>query len=444
MTKYPFRALFVLLLPLAAILFDRDEFALWTPVGRFIIFDLLTILFIAYTALTTKRLRRISSISVLIGFSVILLGCLGLISTFYLETQAQLPNYGAALVDSARYLMFGVLILLLMSKLDANLFKLYMRVWMAAVLVVVTIGIGQVMAVIGISPFDTWFTWGNIRGGGYRIASTFRWQGPLVMFLGLSLPLLVALTILSRQATRVIVYSIFLTGALIVLLFTGARSVLLVLPLSFLPLSLAIPRRFVRVLAIPLCLLSLSAATVYNGELPRQILRITGSGDLASNMVDEGRLWIWGEGLELWGQSPIFGIGPSQLGEYIGKAPHNSYVEVLIEHGIFALIPLLLLVGSILVMAFKLVTCKGTYGERVLRSAMAAALLNTLLYQISASAITYRVFWLFLPLALWHYELLRVELGQETRIMGTRANQNCTQPDVFGPKPLLTVKVKRY
>jgi len=48
-----------------------------------------------------------------------------------------------------------------------------------------------------------------------------------------------------------------------------------------------------------------------------------------------GRLQLWWQGLDLYLQAPLFGIGVDQYGEHVGFVGHNSYVHSLVELGLF-------------------------------------------------------------------------------------------------------------
>lgn len=61
-------------------------------------------------------------------------------------------------------------------------------------------------------------------------------------------------------------------------------------------------------------------------------------------MIDKDRLVFWGDGLEAWKQSPIFGVGFANYRQATGSgAAHNSYVNALTELGVCGYVPFMLL-----------------------------------------------------------------------------------------------------
>lgn len=85
--------------------------------------------------------------------------------------------------------------------------------------------------------------------------------------------------------------------------------------------------------------------------------------DLGSdyNLSDEyGRTQVWMRGLRLLADSPLTGVGVSCFGEAVGamrereglpqawQAPHNSYIQVLVETGLAGGVIFVLVIGSCL------------------------------------------------------------------------------------------------
>lgn len=52
-------------------------------------------------------------------------------------------------------------------------------------------------------------------------------------------------------------------------------------------------------------------------------------------MFDTNRLIIYSQALDIIGENFIFGYGPSMLAEHLGNAPHNLYIQMLGDYGLF-------------------------------------------------------------------------------------------------------------
>jgi O-antigen ligase len=55
---------------------------------------------------------------------------------------------------------------------------------------------------------------------------------------------------------------------------------------------------------------------------------------LASD-TGQGRIQIWSDGLDVFRQAPLFGVGVGEFGELVGHAAHNSFVQCYAELGLF-------------------------------------------------------------------------------------------------------------
>ena len=83
-----------------------------------------------------------------------------------------------------------------------------------------------------------------------------------------------------------------------------------------------------------------------------------GELDTDYNNSEFGRVGIWTRGLQLFREHPFMGVGAGRFGEGVGtlrkednlvprwQAPHNAYIQVLAELGIFAAAAFLLLILS--------------------------------------------------------------------------------------------------
>lgn len=79
--------------------------------------------------------------------------------------------------------------------------------------------------------------------------------------------------------------------------------------------------------AIPICLVALPVMLLLVGG------RQAGIASAVQDDTGQQRIQIWGEGLALFRQHPLFGIGKDQYAEKIGHVAHNSYVHAYTELG---------------------------------------------------------------------------------------------------------------
>jgi O-antigen ligase len=98
--------------------------------------------------------------------------------------------------------------------------------------------------------------------------------------------------------------------------------------------------RFGLARTIPLALVALPVLVLVFGG------RQTNFDLSSSEDTGQARIQLWSEGLQLFQQSPLFGIGQGQYAEEVGLAAHNSYVHAFTELGLFG--------GTLFVGAFAL------------------------------------------------------------------------------------------
>lgn len=63
--------------------------------------------------------------------------------------------------------------------------------------------------------------------------------------------------------------------------------------------------------------------------------RMTSFGEALEGGTGQSRIEIWSEGLQLFKQAPLFGIGHGQYVEEAGHVAHNSFLHCLVELGLF-------------------------------------------------------------------------------------------------------------
>lgn len=397
----------LILLLVAAVFFTMDRFALQTPVGRFLLFEIVAGLFVVISIANRPRLK-ISKATFYITLSLAAIGIIGFVSIGVLSVKGVPLATGQAIVDSIRYVMFATLVLFVTSVVSKRSgWRLITSGFLISYVLVLIISFGQVLAVFDVSAFTTIFGWENIRGGGTRIAGTFRWQGPLVLFFGATMPL-VAATAVSSEGRRALAVGGLYFGGIIALLFTGSRSALLILPFTALP--------FLPVVRQSRSLQSISAGvTIVGGILIASfatgpIERVfVGSVEMIFDPLSESRVRIWTRALTaMWETSPIAGIGPRQSVEQIGESPHNSFIGITAERGLLGVIPLTVLVAYLCRSAGGIISSLED-GHQPIQLAAASMVPVILVYGITASVFTYRLTPLLIAYVLGTLHLFSVE-----------------------------------
>ncbi|UWG52010.1 hypothetical protein AArcCO_2732 [Halalkaliarchaeum sp. AArc-CO] len=394
------------ILVVAVVIFDYDRFAFTTPIGRFVFADVTMVLFVVVTAVTAFQVHLTRG-----GFIVILsllcLGITGFFSILYLILVAELPNVGRAVTDSIRYLLYGAVVFCLLPIITHHRnWRIYIQVFVGCYILVLLVAISQSLAVLGIAPFDPLFRWENIRGGGTRIAGTFRWQGPFVLYMGLMLPILVTRTITATNRILKVFYTGLVAGGVLSIFFSGSRIGLLILPFAFLPVvAVAIrsrelislyPLLFGGVLLVPLVYFEV-------GAVERAIDQLY---SLITSPGEQSRVRIWRQALsEMLDTSLFFGLGPRQTIYIVGTTPHSGYIGFLVERGIFGLLVFVILIVSLVRIAAQLIT--SYFDDAPLMALCVASMVPIMLvYSIANSAFTGRIAPLIVALILSTHQLI--------------------------------------
>jgi O-antigen ligase len=362
-----------------------------------LIYFIVSILFVKWYKLT-----RLSNLFILSFFGI---GLASLFSTLILSLYGELLNPESAISDSLHRIIYGpILLFFLIQHLNyINEKEWFLNLWIKITKIVVLIGIFQIFAVLDINPFNKWFMWENIRGAGTRIASTFYWQGPLVLFLGISLPILAASIMTSRNYKKNIIFIIFYIGGLISLLFTGSRTFLLIIPFSIAPFFLSFHKKFYKFIFVAIIIIFvLGSTTPWENTQVKRALSTEHLHD--RTFVGQARLMIWQSGLHLWKDSPLVGTGPNQLYEHIRYHPHSSYLEIISETGIIGVFFFIFFMICTVWLAVGLAKYRKEYSQWVIKFSLSMGLLNFIIYNISASAINYKFMILFFALCLSYYE----------------------------------------
>jgi O-antigen ligase len=168
-----------------------------------------------------------------------------------------------------------------------------------------------------------------------------------------------------RFTTKIIALSGLLLCVLVTL-YTGSRGGfvgLMVLVLLFLFLPIPKVKKSYKVLVI---MLLIAVAIINVDKINMERYLTLGELDQDYNLTDEfGRKKIWKRGLQIFFENPITGVGVNGFSEAIGRmreredlpsqkwqAAHNSYLQVMVETGIFGVTVFLYLIG-ICIKTFK-------------------------------------------------------------------------------------------
>ena len=193
-------------------------------------------------------------------------------------------------------------------------------------------------------------------------------------------------------------------------LYTGSRGGLLGLG-TFLALFLAIGVRGLSKTKKLFIVVVLAVIATLNAD-KINVNRYLTLGELESdyNTTEFGRVGIWRQGLRMFTDSPLTGVGVTRFGQAIGtmrmednlipewQAPHNSYVQVLAELGLLGAAAFLILI----------VVCVSTLGRLMRKPAesatvdiavYAAVLLVGLIAQIVAAFFLSQAYSMFFTLA---------------------------------------------
>ena len=167
----------LILLLSSVILLDMDSLAIYTVIGRIAIFDIIAILSILFLLQNNIKLHKNFT-----EFNVFAILWLCLILYIYILISGFLKslfdinlNYSVIAVVGFKYLVYLILCVLLTQVLIQNdLNKTFLNIVFKLNYIVLVIGISQILAINNVPPFNELFLWENIRGGGHRIAATFR------------------------------------------------------------------------------------------------------------------------------------------------------------------------------------------------------------------------------------------------------------------------------
>lgn len=397
----------ILLFPVITVLFGRDLFALWTPLVRLMPADLLAGVIIL-TVVRTKNRISLSPLSWALVGSLFAFGLVGFATLAYLNTVGIPVSNGRALVDIIRYPLYATTVACSASVLRTRLAReRYLQTLIAVTVLATLVGLAQFLAIQGVPIFERYFMWDNIRGFNDRVGSTFRLQGPLTLWYGVLLPIIAALAVMTTDRTKYYGYLALFGGGVLVALFSGSRSGLLVLPLATVPFLIDVRDHTTQIAALGgIGAVIVAVILLQAGAVARLVRMMTA---LFSNPSGETRFAIWASGVSSWwSTSPVFGVGPRHFVEYSVRGAHNSYLAALVERGIFGFAIILAFVAIILRMAFQLVRERAT-PHWPLHVALAAGLLNYLGYLMIAEGLTYRIGYVYLVFVLAVYDVTMTE-----------------------------------
>jgi hypothetical protein len=136
------------------------------------------------------------------------------------------------------------------------------------------------------------------------------------------------------------------------------------------------------------------------------VLAMSGGGgrdESAAAVSTELRYEAWAEGIAMWKESPLFGVGQRQFGEHHFMTAHNSYVLALAEIGFVGLclfvIVLYLSIKGLWIALKRLEHVEGAQVARVWGMALLAGLFG-MMFQIGTLSFAWHsVLWVFLGLS---------------------------------------------
>jgi O-antigen ligase len=201
-----------------------------------------------------------------------------------------------------------------------------------------------------ISIGDMILTYSRADVSGYRISASGFDPNDLATTMALGIPIAYYLIINRTRSILYIVNMLYIPLAIFCVILTASRGgiviasiTILVIPITFFWLD-----RFNKTIVasfIMLCIIFISLWLPKNTEkIERNIDRITDTPQLLREGDLNYRQIIWKAGWRLFTENAFLGIGAAGfrhgVSDYIyrGKAPHNTYLSVLVDTGIIGLI----------------------------------------------------------------------------------------------------------
>ncbi len=146
-----------------------------------------------------------------------------------------------------------------------------------------------------------------------------------------------------------------------------------------------------------------AAALVAGGAAAVPMVALLGRSGSAADMSTQLRYEAWAAGLQMFKQSPLFGVGQRQFSEHHFLTAHNSYVLALAELGLVGLVLfvalLYLSVKTLVRGVIELEHVPGARPAQVWAMALLASFAG-MIFAINTLSFAYHsVLWIFLGLA---------------------------------------------
>jgi O-antigen ligase len=201
---------------------------------------------------------------------------------------------------------------------------------------------------------------GNFQEGRYTTGSDV-FDPNDVAYIGISLfPFSMSVLLGSYRFSAKIIALFALLLCVLLTLFTGSRGGflgLMILGLFFLFLPIPGVKKSYKVLVT---MLFIAVAIMNIHKINMERYQTLGELEQDYNLTDEfGRIQIWKRGLQLFFENPITGVGVAGFNEGIGimrerdnlpsqtwQTAHNSYIQVMVETGIFGITVFIYLIGK--------------------------------------------------------------------------------------------------
>lgn len=261
---------------------------------------------------------------------------------------------GSNVLKLAVVLAYTLVIASHVSHLDVRLTFRALRVWAWTAAVQ---SVGSVIGMLGAPTFVP------TSGDGWRSEGFFQDPNYYAGYLLLSLAVIFA-----RESFKPCPETPFLllavSGGVVA---TASRSALATLIVLLLAASVLLTLRAVRFALIPAGIASLwlVVQVVTGGTYSQSIPALGRLTESTTRVGEDPRFALWGRALELWAESPVFGIGIGQYGLYsedafqvsgrtgTGFVAHNTFLSFLAETGVVGLSVWLLGLAGLALMVHK-------------------------------------------------------------------------------------------
>jgi O-antigen ligase len=208
-----------------------------------------------------------------------------------------------------------------------------------------------------VSVFDMLSSFVSQSYGHYRIAAEGFGQNRMARYLAVGLPIAWYLYLTERKNILTWINLMYIPIAIFCIILTGSRTGLvigsiglLVVPLTFYRLQTSYKITFIFFIFIT-GIISLVYYSEIEAEIERNITRLIETPEMIQEGRYTGREVIWEVGMRKFWERPLHGFGSNTAHDVIGegfgrerRAPHSTYVGVLLDNGIIGMLLLSLII----------------------------------------------------------------------------------------------------